>query len=133
MVLLPLLERRRESAVPLTRGARSLGRVLGTVVLGTLLAFLSCGSPQQSPQGDLTRQKYIDTYVELLRAVAAAPDSAAAADSTKAVLGRRGVSETELIDFARRRAANPQYLASVWLEIETRLRAPPDTAATRER
>lgn len=107
--------------------------MLGTVVLGTLLAFEACGSPQQPPQGSLTRQAYIDTYVELLRAVAAAPDSAAAADSTRAALGRRGVSEAELVDFARRRAADPQYLASVWLEIETRLRAPPDTTATQER
>ncbi len=106
--------------------------MLGTVVLGTLLAFLSCESPQQH-QGGLTRQAYIDTYVELLRAVAAAPDSAAAADSTKAVLSRRGVSETELLDFARRRADNPQYLASVWLEIETRLRAPPEAEAGQQR
>ncbi len=107
--------------------------MLRIFVLGTLLAFVGCGSPQQPPRGGLTRQAYIDTYVELLRAVAAASDSAAAADSTKAVLGRRGVSEAELIDFARRRAADPQYLASVWLEIETRLRAPPDTAATEQR
>ncbi len=107
--------------------------MLGTVVLGTLLALLSCRSSQQTPQDGLTRQAYVDTYVELLRSVAAASDSAAAADSTRAVLGRRGVSEAELIDFARRRAADPQYLASVWLEIETRLRAPPDTAVTEQR
>ncbi len=104
--------------------------MLGTFVLGTLLAFQACGSP--SPQRGLTRQAYIDTYVELLRAVGAAADSASAADSTSAVLRRRGVSDAELLDFARRHADDPQYLASVWLEIETRLRAPRDTAARRD-
>ncbi len=100
--------------------------MLRIFVLGTLLAFVACGS--EGTQPGLTRENYIDTYVELLRAAAAAPDTIAAADSATAVLQRRDVTEEELLDFVRRRAADPQYLAAVWLEIESRLRAPPDTA-----
>lgn len=100
--------------------------MLRVFALGTLLAFQACTSPE--PRPGLTRERYIATYVELLRAVAAAPDTIAAADSATAVLQRRDVTEEELLDFARRRAEDPQYLSGVWLEIESRLRAPPDTA-----
>ncbi len=103
--------------------------MLRIVLLGTLLAVPACEPEVKA--GPIDRARYVEVYVELLRATDAAPDSAAAADSVRAILERRGVSEEDLLEFARRRASDPQYLADVWLDIENRLRSRPDTAKER--
>ena len=97
------------------------------LALGTLLFFSACRSEVKTA---MSREDYVQLYVEILLAADAALDSVAASDSARAILARHEYSEDDLLDFARAHADDPGYLANVWLEIETRLRNPatPDSA-----
>jgi hypothetical protein len=115
-------------------GVRVLGRVLGTLwVLGTLLAFSACQS-DSAPAGPISRDEYIDIYVEILRVADESPDSVTASERALAILRRRGVSEDDLLAFAHNHMEDPQYLVDIWSEIEERLRnpEPADTADATE-
>ena len=108
-----------------TARVRARTRRPGTIcILAALcgLAPLACDSDDRA--ATIEREVYVETYVELLKAAAEAPDSAAP-DSVSAVLQRRGLSETDLSDFALRHADDPGYMASVWGDIENRLRERP--------
>lgn len=113
---------------------RVLGRVLGTVwVLGTLLAFAACQN-DSAPADPISREEYIDIYVEILQVADESPDSVTASERAVAILARRGVSEEDLLAFARNHMEDPQYLVDIWSEIEERLRNPEsaDTADVKE-
>lgn len=113
---------------------RVSGRVLGTVwVLGTLLAFAACQSGS-APADPISRDEYIDIYVEILQVADEAPDSVTASERALAILARRGVSEEDLLAFAHNHMRDPQYLVDIWSEIEERLRNPEsaDTAEVKE-
>lgn len=90
-------------------------------------AVCAC-SPPQDPNA-IDRETYIETYVQILRAAAAAPDSSAATDSALSILARRQLTEDRLTAFAIRHANDPSYLADAWGEIERRLREPPAPSA----
>ncbi|UCC73133.1 MAG: hypothetical protein JSV86_00785 [Gemmatimonadota bacterium] len=90
------------------------------LVLGTLLSFAGCKDEAREETG-ISREDYIETYLEILLAAEAAADSFAATDSALAVLARRGLTEQDLLDFARRYRDDPGYLADIWQEIEERL------------
>jgi len=113
---------------------RSFGRVLGAVlVLGTLLTSASCRR-ESAPADPISREDYIDLYVEILRVADESPDSVTASERALAILTRRGVSEEDLLAFARNHRDDPEYLVELWSEIEERLRnpEPADTAETKE-
>jgi hypothetical protein len=107
------------------------GLTVAVLALGLLIALQACRPGTEGTR--VTREEYIDIYVEILRAAEAAPDSLAASDSARAILARREVSEDDLLDFARQHAEDPEYLANVWLEIETRLRNPEKQDSARAR
>ncbi len=126
MVLLPLLERRREGGIALRRTrVRSERRALGAVLaLGALLSLAACGDGEAERETGIGRQEYVDTYVEILLAAEAAEDSVAATESARAILARRGLTEHDLLEFARRYMDDPDYLVEVWREIEEQIRSP---------
>ncbi len=98
-------------------------RVLwAALALSTLLFLSACRSEVKTA---MSREDYVQLYVEILLAADAALDSVAASDSARAILARREYKEDDLLDFARAHADDPGYLSNVWLEIETRLRNPP--------
>jgi hypothetical protein len=132
LVLLPILERRRQGGVSLRRFQIHLRRgVLGAVLaLSTLLAVAACRPGLR--QSSISREEYVDLYVEILLAADEAPDSAAASDSARAILERHGLSEDVLFEFAQSYADDPDYLASAWQEIENRLRNPEPADSTEE-
>lgn len=101
------------------------------LALVVLLVLQACRPATE--QTRIGREEYIAIYVEILRAADAAPDSLAASDSARAILARRGVGEGDLLEFARHYAEDPEYLADVWLEIETRLRNPERQDSARAR
>ena len=126
MVLLPLLGRRRQGGIALTRlRVRSERRALGAVLaLGALLSFAACADGEPGAGTELSRQEYVDTYVEILLAADLAEDSVAASDSARAILARRGLTEYDLLDFAQNLDEDPEQLAEIWQEIENRIRHP---------
>lgn len=99
------------------------------LAVGVLLCLAACDFTTDG--GALSRDDYVDVYVELLRAADAAPDSFAASDSARRILAARGLTEEDLLDYARSHADDPGHLAEAWRRIEERLRAPApeDTAA----
>ena len=111
-----------------------MGRVLGAVLaLGTLLTSSAC-RPESAPADPLSREDYIDLYVEILRVADESPDSMTASERALAILAQRGVSEEDLLAFARNHSHDPKYLVELWSEIEERLRNPEpvDSAETKE-
>jgi hypothetical protein len=126
VVLLSLLERRRQGGIALTRiGFLSQHRAFGAVLaLSALLCSAGCKEGGGDGSTGISRETYIETYVEILRAASAAPDSFAATDSAHAILARRGLTEEDLLEFGRRYDDEPAYLSQVWGEIENRLREP---------
>ena len=113
--------------------ARDFGRVLRTLlVLSTLLASGACRQ-ESAPADPITREDYIDLYVEILRVADESPDSVTASERALGILTQRGVSEDDLLAFARNHMDDPEYLVEVWSEIEERLRnpEPADSAETK--
>jgi hypothetical protein len=111
----------------------SLGRVLGVVTaLGILPLVSAC--KQGSLADPISREEYIDIYVQILQAAAEEPDSVAATESAREILEDHGVTEDDLLTFARNHAEDAEYLVELWSEIEDRLRNPeePDSTATTE-
>lgn len=111
----------------------SLGRVFGVILaLGALPLVSAC--KQGSLADPISREEYIDIYVEILQAAAEEPDSVAATERAHEILEDHGVSEDDLLTFARNHAEDGEYLVELWSEIERRLRNPeePDSAATTE-
>lgn len=105
-------------------------RVLGALLaLGTLLFAAGCSG---GPPGPITREAYVDLYVQILRAADAAPDSIAARDSARRILAEHGVTNDDLMEFAQRYVDDPTALAGIWEEIEERLKQPRDTVIENE-
>ena len=97
-------------------------RVLGAALaLGTLLSLEACGRERETT---ISRERYVDVYVRILRAAEAARDSSAATDSARRILQERGLSEDDLVEFARQYVEEAAVLAEIWGEIETRLKEP---------
>jgi len=105
-------------------------RVLGAaLLLGTLLALAACGR-ESAPADPISREEYIDLYVEILRVADESPDSVTASERAVAILTQRGVSEEDLLAFARNHSDEPEYLVELWSEIEERLRNPEPADST---
>lgn len=106
--------------------------MLRVLPLGVALSIaLACRAPANPP--GMSRQEYIDVYVEMLRASGAARDSAAAAEARGSILRAHGLKPEDLEEFVHQHANDPQYLASVWSEIESALRADTAVGAREER
>ncbi len=91
------------------------------MALGTLLSLSGCKSEES---GRLSREEYIEVFVEILLAAEETRDSVAATYATLAILEKHGLTEDDLIEFANRYVDDAQGLADIWAEIEERLRAP---------
>ncbi len=70
----------------------------------------------------------METYVEILRAADEARDTTEASRLALEILERRGLSDEQLEAFVGFHREDPQFLADVWREIETKLRAAQDSA-----
>ncbi len=108
------------------------GKVLGVVSALSTLLFSACQNSIGSPP--ISREEYIETYVEILLAADEEPDSIAASKRAQEILDRRGITQEELLGYAEHYVDDPEHLAEVWMEIETRLRYPEgrDTTTTEE-
>ncbi|NIN70849.1 MAG: hypothetical protein GTO46_02715 [Gemmatimonadetes bacterium] len=100
------------------------------MALGALLPLVACGRGAGDQDVGISRQEYVETYIEILQAAEVAEDSVAATEAARAILARRGLTEDDLLEFGRRHSEDPEYLAELWEEIEERIRDPerPDSA-----
>jgi len=98
-------------------------RVLGVVsTLSTLLLFATCKETIDPPP--ISREQYIETYVEIIKAADEEPDSIAAWERAQEILDRRGITQEDLQAYAEHYLEDPDHLAEVWFEIETLIRTP---------
>lgn len=87
-----------------------------------------CGKTLERPR--ISRQDYVDAYVDILSATDTTEDEVMASRVAQEILERRGLSEDDLLAYTRFYDDDPEYLANVWMEIEMRLRNPePDSAS----
>jgi len=106
-----------------------IGRVLGVIsTLGTLLFFTACSDTIDPPP--MSREQYIEVYVEIINAADEEPDSIAASQRAQEILERRGITQDELLAYAEHYIDDPELLAEVWFEIESRIRNPEDRDTT---
>jgi hypothetical protein len=97
-------------------------RVLGaSLALGTLLFGAGCSPGEEA---GISREEYIDVYVQILLAAEEARDSVHATNLANAILEDRGLTEDDLLEFSNRYVDDPEELSNIWGEIEDRLRAP---------
>ena len=96
-------------------------------------SVLACREPSAGTR-DISRDEFIETYTALLKAEAAAEDSADARSRKAWVLERRGITQADLERFAMKHADDPDYMAELWREIEAEIRKAqaPDTAESAE-
>lgn len=87
-------------------------------LLGAILPLWSC-SP--TPTATVDRETFVQVYVELRVAALESSDANLAEEDRERILQRHGVSAEDLISFAEVHGADPDYMLSVWTEIEDRL------------
>jgi hypothetical protein len=108
---------------------RRLRGVLGvSSALSTLLLLSACKDTIDRPP--ITRQEYVDTYVEIIRASDEEPDSIAASRRAQEILDRRGITQEDLLAYAEHYIDDPEHLAEIWFEIESIIRTPQDEDST---
>jgi len=97
--------------------------VLGVVsALSTLPLFAACEDTIDPPP--ISRQQYVETYVEIITTADEEQDSVAASERAQEILDRRGITQEDLLAFAEHYMEDPGYLGEVWFEIETIIRTP---------
>lgn len=105
-------------------------RLLRTVCAACAFALVgwACGNASERESGELTREGFIDTYVEL-RVAALRHEDDGISDSTRtAILQRHGVTEEQLLDYVEARGGDLDFMRDLWNEIEVRLDSVPPEA-----
>lgn len=111
-----------QAAMDKTRGWGTLVASGLLLASGALLVMQGCDSrPEQT---SITREEYIDLYVDVLLVAAEERDSTKASDRAAQIIEQRGYTSDDLQQFADSYADDPTYLTDVWREIEMRLQQP---------
>ena len=71
----------------------------------------------------IERQLFVETYVDLRVTALRSEDGLIDDEERREVLSRHGVTEEQLLEFARVHGEDPETMRSVWDEIEDRLDA----------
>ncbi len=94
---------------------------LRTALLAVTLGVAACRGGSHSEAGALDREVFIATYVDL-RAAAIRAEGMVLSDAERAeVLARHGVTEEQLVDFARLHGQDVEFMRTVWDEVEARM------------
>ncbi len=95
------------------------------LLLATGLLTTACGTGTTPDQADtISADTFVSTYVELRLAVLNSEKPTTMTDSLRAaILARHGVSERDLLDFAKAHGPDPAFMKSVWDSVEERINA----------
>jgi len=102
-----------------------MNSMLRTGLLAAVVVVASCGdgSPSAADGGGLDREAFIATYVDLRAAAVRAEEGVVSDAERAAILGRRGVTEEQLMAFAGRHGQDVEFMRGVWDEVEARMDA----------
>jgi len=102
-----------------------MNRSLRARLLAVVIALAACGdgSPSATDGDVLDRETFIATYVDL-RAAAVRAEGMVLSDAERAtILARHGVTEEQLMDFARVHGQDVEFMRGVWDDVEARMDA----------
>lgn len=101
------------------------GLVVGVLSLFVLSWVAACegGIPLFDRDRTISRESFVETMVELRFEAARTHELRLTPAQRDRILARRGVTPDELVRFAEVHGGNVPYMAEVWTEVETRLRA----------
>lgn len=105
-------------------------RLLLTICVAGAFSLVgwACGNGSDQGTEALTREGFIDTYVEL-RVAALRHEGDGISDSARTViLERHGVTEEQLLDYVDARGGDLDFMRDLWNEIEVRLDSVPPEA-----
>lgn len=91
---------------------------------GLLCLLFACGG-ERAPEarGTISRDVFVDTYVELRTAALHSPDGRVGPEAKAEILEAKGVTEADLLDYVDAHGARLQFMVEVWAEIDDTLRA----------
>lgn len=91
---------------------------------GLLCLLFACGGERASEAaGTISRQVFVDTYVELRMTALHSPDGRVSPEVKAEILESNGVTEADLLDYVDAHGARLQFMVEVWAEIDDTLRA----------
>lgn len=93
-----------------------------TIVGAALLSVASCGGGAEAA---VSRETFVEAYVDLRRAALRSPGVVISPAARDSVLALHEVTEEELLRFAEVHGTDVEYMAGVWADVEARLE--PDT------
>ena len=90
---------------------------------GLLCVLFACGGePESETVGTISREVFVDTYVQLRMTALHSPDGRVGPAARDEILGDKGVTEAELMEFVDAHGLRVQFMVDVWAEIDDSLR-----------
>lgn len=93
-----------------------------TLAAAALMAAAAACGDGDVPEGALDRDTFIEVWVELQAATAELPEAAQPAERAR-ILGARGLTEDDLLEFVEVHGSDIAYMNDVWGEVLQRLEA----------
>ncbi|MYC97668.1 MAG: hypothetical protein F4X13_00230 [Gammaproteobacteria bacterium] len=91
---------------------------------GLLCLLFACGGDQApGATGTISRDVFVDTYVELRMTALHSPDGRVSPEAKAEILESNGVTEADLLQYVDIHGARLQFMVEVWAEIDDTLRA----------
>jgi hypothetical protein len=88
---------------------------------GVLLTDSSCssGDPETGPGALISRDSFIQAYVELRVAALGSPEEKLPLERRDRILGELGLAEEDLLHFVEVRGRDVQFMRRVWEEVDS--------------
>lgn len=93
------------------------------LLAATLLTGVGACDGDPVPETAMDREAFIEAYVDLRAATMGGSGTELTPDQRDALLEGHGVTQDDLLEFARVHGADPLYMRDVWGEVEERLDA----------
>lgn len=101
--------------------ARAVRNLLGG---GLVCILFACGETPAPEAADMiSREAFVDTYVELRQRALRSPDGRISPSARDEVLEAKGVTEADLIEFVDAYGERVPFMVEVWAEIDDSLRS----------
>jgi hypothetical protein len=105
-----------------------------TLILSFSALACSGGIPEGAPPDLISREVFVDAYVELRLAALGSPGEELALEDRDRILEDRGLREEDLLNFVEFRGRDVQFMRRVWEEVDSVIsskRRPPDPPGQR--
>ena len=114
-------------------------RLRTCVFFYVLTLFIACpgctgGTPEGAPPEPISRESFIEAYVELRMAALGSPGEQLALEERDRILEEMGLVEEDLLNFVESRGRDVQFMRRVWEEVDSVIsnkRRPPDAPGQR--